>query len=146
MVAALLLVLLGTTAAQHKWNWSSFTQKVFRPPVERGPDDAVYKMLDAARDADVDGYLNCFTGGMRTRIEQVIKETSRSNFAKYLRNQNRRFTSVAVAVKDNADEQTARVRVEYVSASVMRCRTFICVVMARLGKSSRWLGRNRLRH
>lgn len=113
-VLSLTLILLAVAARQNRWEVRSRLQELFRPSSVPTPEDGVYKTLDAARAGDTDVYLDCFSGAMRSQIEQLIKETSRAKFARYLTNQNKRFTSVAVSMRDGPAPDNAHVRVEYV--------------------------------
>lgn len=113
-VLSLVLILAVVAARQNSVDPVSRIQGFFRPAQPQTPEDGVYKMLDAARAGDTDRYLDCFAGAMRTQIEQIIKETSRSKFTRYLRNQNKLFTSVAVTANENPVPENAHVRIEYV--------------------------------
>jgi hypothetical protein len=78
------------------------------------PEDAVYGMLDAARAGDTNTYVNTFAGSLQQQIEQVIKESGKAQFARYLTGQSSSFQSVALAVTDQPSDEEARLRVEYV--------------------------------
>jgi hypothetical protein len=110
----LAVTLLVVLAREKHWNFSLGTSSVFKAGGVETPEDAVYKMLDAARAGDTKTYLDCFSGELRLQLSQVIKETSTIQFAKYLVAQNSAFTGVAVSVTANPSPADARLRVEYV--------------------------------
>jgi hypothetical protein len=113
-VAALGAMLVFLVAKQKHWDLKQEAWAIFKPPPAETPEDGVYKMLDAARTGDTRTYLDCFTGDMHRQLLQVVKETSLTQFSKYLVTQNTAFTGVAVSVMQNPDPGSARVRVEYV--------------------------------
>lgn len=79
-----------------------------------GPVEAIYASMDAARSGDVKAYLACYTGGMRASLDQTLRESSESAFAKYLRESNAAIKGVAVNEPQASGEREASVRVEYV--------------------------------
>ena len=94
-----------------------------KPPA--GPVEAIYASMDAARAGDIKAYLACYTGGMRASLDQTLRESSASAFAKYLRETNSAIKGVAVSEPQTSSEREATVRVEYVyqdrnEAQVMR--------------------------
>jgi hypothetical protein len=79
-----------------------------------GPEDAIYRMLDAARAGDTKAYLDSFAGAIHDQLVQVEKENSEPKFAAYLKSQNLAFQAVAVSIADRPSDSEAQVRVEYV--------------------------------
>ena len=60
-------------------------------PLEKAPpspQDAVYAMLDAARDGNVRAYLSHFTGPMTALLDQSLAENGETKFAEYLKRTN----------------------------------------------------------
>jgi hypothetical protein len=107
--AVLAITLLAVLAREKHWD-------LFKAARAQTPEDGVYQMLDAARAGDTKAYLDCFSGEMRAQLAQAIKETSATQFSKYLLAQNSAFTGVALSVTENPTPNDARVRVEYVYA------------------------------
>jgi hypothetical protein len=86
--------------------------------------DAVYGMLDAARAGDTKQYVDTFGGPLRQQIQQVMRESGKSQFATYLSTQSGAFQSVAVSVTDQPSDAEARLRVEYVYTNRNEVQTF----------------------
>lgn len=120
-IAQLLTILslaaaLSAAVARHNgWNmpnWSTFRS---RQPTEVTPQDAVYAMLEAARNGDVNKYLAAYAGSMETALRQSISESSRAAFQKYLQDTNAALKGVAVmAPEGDGDGRDVKIRVEYV--------------------------------
>ena len=82
-------------------------------PVE--PRDVIYAMLDAARDGEVDDYLDCYAGQMERTLRQSLEEMGSERFAQFLMERNEDIKGIAMnAPKESGDQ--AEVRVEYVYA------------------------------
>jgi hypothetical protein len=113
-LAVLALTLLLVLAREKHWEFRRVAASVLKPPRLETPQDALYKMLDAARAGDTKAYLDCFTGELRQNLSQVIKEKSARDFSKFLTAQNSAFTGVAVSVIENPDIANTRLRVEYI--------------------------------
>src|SRR5579863_5099976 len=94
LTVLILAAALGFAVARQKgwgisgWNRLGATMSTFRPTLEPTPQDAVYAMLDAARDGDVKKYLASYTGAMETALRQSIAESSDVAFRKYLQDTN----------------------------------------------------------
>jgi hypothetical protein len=97
-----------------------------------GPEDTIYRMLDAARAGDTKAYLDTFSETMREQLLQSMKENVNSNFAAYLKSQNAALQGVAVSATDRPNENEAQVRVEYVYSNRNEVQTVY------LRKDSRW--------
>ena len=52
------------------------------------PTDTINRMMDAARDGDVDTYIECFGGQMKKTLQQSVAEMTASGFARYLMKNN----------------------------------------------------------
>ncbi len=78
------------------------------------PQDAVYRMLDAARAGDVNAYVACYSGQMETSLRRSIGETTEAGFAKYLKDSNAAIKGVAIAEPQLLSEREVKLRVEYV--------------------------------
>jgi hypothetical protein len=96
------------------WRTSAASMSGSRP-AETTPQDAIYRMLDAARDGDVQKYLAAYTGSMETALRQSIAESSDAAFRKYLQDTNAELKGVAVVTPEAAPgDREVKVRVEYV--------------------------------
>lgn len=100
--------------------------------IPAGPEDVIYKMMDAARAGDTKAYLDTFSGEMRDQLLLVVKENSDSDFAAYLKSQNAAIQGVAVTLMDRASDTEAQVRVEYVYSNRNEVQTVY------LRKDPRW--------
>jgi len=112
----LAITLLVVLAREKHWDFRRSAASLFQGARVQTPEDGVYKMLDAARTGDTQAYLDCFSGEMRMQLAEAIKETSATQFSKYLVAQNSAFTGVAVSVAENPTPNNVRLRVEYVYA------------------------------
>jgi predicted transcriptional regulator len=70
-----------------------FKRSPAAPPPK--PQDAVYRMLDAARDGDVKKYLTAYTGQMEASLKQAVAESGEAAFARYLKDSNAAIKGVA---------------------------------------------------
>ncbi len=80
------------------------------------PADAVYRMVDAARQGDVRAYLNCYTDRMEADLQKLLAEKTESGFAEYLKISNTPVKGVAVAEPEFPSSEEARLAVEFVYA------------------------------
>ena len=78
------------------------------------PQDAIYSMLDAAREGDVKKYLSFYTGQMEGSLKQTIAESGEPSFAKYLRESNASVKGIAINEPQPLTDREVKVRVEYV--------------------------------
>jgi hypothetical protein len=79
---------------------------------ETTPQDAIYAMLDAAREGDVGRYLASYTGQMETSLKQAIADSP--DFSKYLKESNATIKGVAIAEPQQISDREVKARVEYV--------------------------------
>ena len=118
-VLTLAAALGAAVARQNGWKiptWS-LNRNLSAPqrPAEATPQDAIYAMLDGARDGDVKKYLAAYTGSMETALRQSISESSEAAFRKYLQDTNAALKGVAVMAPDAAPgDREVKVRIEYV--------------------------------
>ena len=118
VVTVAVLAVAFALAVGRKYNWRVADMKPAAGGAARRaeplPQDAVYGMLDAARQGDVKGYLACYTGQMSASLAQSVAETGAERFAKYLRESNAAIKGVAVAEPRILTDREVKVRVEYV--------------------------------
>ena len=122
-----MLVLLSLVFLRvHNWrvppNVTDFLSR--SQPRTQTPEDTVYGMLDAARAGDTTLYVDTFSGPLQQQIQQVIRESGKTQFAAYLTAQSSSFQSVALSVEDQPSDVEARLRVEYVYANRNEVQTF----------------------
>jgi hypothetical protein len=79
---------------------------------EAKPQDAIYAMLDAARNGDVARYLASYTGPMAESLARAKSESP--DFAKYLRDSNAGIKGIAVMEPQPQPDGQVELRVEYV--------------------------------
>jgi hypothetical protein len=121
---ALLLGLIFLRA--HGWKLPTDVTSIFSRsrPTPATPEDAVYGMLDAARAGDTTVYVNTFSGPLQQQIQQVIRESSKTQFSAYLTGQSSSFQSVALSVTDQPSDVEARLRVEYIYSNRNEVQTY----------------------
>lgn len=108
-VAILALVAGGVAWRQSGWRLPGRT-----PPRGSTPEDAIYAMLEAARQGDVAAYVGHFTGALQTSIRQAIAESGEEGFARYLRESNAPIKGIAITAPERLSENAVKARVEYV--------------------------------
>lgn len=79
---------------------------------EQTPQDAIYAMLDAAREGNVNRYLASYTGQMQGSLKHAAAESP--DFGKYLKDSNATIKGVAIQDPQPASEGEVKARVEYV--------------------------------
>lgn len=103
------LVAVAAAVLGRQWGWSPS-----RPPAGRTPQDAVYSMLDAAREGDVGAYLDSYSGRLRAELEQGVREQGKRQFGEYLRTANAAIKGIAINEPEPMPEGRVKARVEYV--------------------------------
>ncbi len=81
---------------------------------EQTPQDAIYAMLDAAREGDVEAYISHYAGQIRATLEQAIEEQGEDGFARYLRESNAPIKGIAITEPEKIAPDEVKARVEYV--------------------------------
>ena len=71
MMAAVLVVLA--------WNPAS------APGPAEGCEQCVRRVFESGSQGDVDGYLEQFTGGLRSRLDEEVRQRGRAGFARHLK-------------------------------------------------------------
>jgi hypothetical protein len=112
MAAALALVVFRNTGR----SLAEATAAAVQPKADPTPQEAIYAMLDAARDGDVAAYLNAYTGQMASSLRQSIAEQGEPAFRQYLLNANAPIKGIALADPQPLTDAEVRVRVEFVYA------------------------------
>jgi len=106
---AVLAAALGGIAV-YRSGWTFSPPQIASPK----PQDAVYAMLDAAREGDVRKYLSAYTGQMEVSLKQAIAESGEAAFAKYLKDSNAAIKGVAIMEPQPLTEREVKLKVEYV--------------------------------
>jgi hypothetical protein len=118
LTAGTLTVALGLVAAKNQgWtlagaHFSAIGQLL--QPKTIAPDDAIYRMLDAAKAADVNAYLDSYGGHMQELLKQSAAESGNGGFEKYLKTSNAAIQGVALTPPETVSGSQVKVRVEYV--------------------------------
>lgn len=112
VIAAAAILVIGRQAG---WQLPSAARTVSPAPAggER-PQDAIYRMLDAAGRGDAGAYIDCYSGAMRRRLEQTRDEMTAAGFTRYLVDNNKQVKGVAIADPDMLSGSEVEVRVEFV--------------------------------
>jgi hypothetical protein len=85
-----------------------------QPKLDPSPQDAIYAMLDAARDGNVAAYLGAFSGQMEISLRQSAAEQGDAAFANYLKDANAPVKGIAIMEPQPVTDGEVRVKVEYV--------------------------------
>jgi hypothetical protein len=110
VTVVVLVVALGVVFARKDDLRPSLTGLTRR--TEQSPQDAIYAMLDAARNGDVKKYVASYSGQIAQSLERARNESH--DFAAYLRDSNAALKGVAVMDPQPQSEREVKVRVEYV--------------------------------
>ena len=94
-----------------------------RASKEVEPRDAIYAMLDAARDGNVEEYLECYTDQLERTLRQSREEMGSERFAAFLRERNEDIKGIAMNSPEGAGDEV-EVRVEYVYADRNEAQEF----------------------
>jgi len=78
------------------------------------PEDVIWHMLDAAREGDVDAYLDCFDGALKSNLQRTAAEMGEAQFSQYLKRLNGEMTGIAVSDFEQVSQNEATLRVEFV--------------------------------
>jgi ABC-type long-subunit fatty acid transport system fused permease/ATPase subunit len=127
LTAALLALLLGLIFLRtHGWRLPANVSTLFSRSraTAATPEDTVYRMLDAARAGNTAVYVDAFSGPLQQQIQQVVRESGKTQFATYLTGQSSSFQSVALSVTDQPSDLEARLRVEYVYSNRNEVQTY----------------------
>lgn len=76
------------------------------------PEDPVWAMFQAAKDGNVQAYLNCFGHELRNRLDRDVQEMKLAKFAAYLKQGSQDVLGIAVSDVEKLREEEARMRVE----------------------------------
>jgi hypothetical protein len=110
-------LLAGVTAIviARKADWKlPAARTIAQGEAQATPQDAIYNMLDAAREGAVGKYLSAYTGQMERSLKQAIAESSEEKFANYLRQSNAPIKGIAITEPQPLTDREMKVRVEYV--------------------------------
>ena len=110
IITAMLILgaILFFTQRERITNWSA-TNKTLATP-----EDVIWLMSDAAREADVKSYLDCFSGELRQKLAKTSTEMGEARFGQYLKKLNEEVTGIAVSDLEQKDQRSASLRVEFV--------------------------------
>ena len=107
LTLAVLVLAVGVVAVRQT-SW-------LRPaPKVQTAQDAIYRMLDAAKAGDASGYLECYTGQMQAALRQSLVEMTGPGLAEYLRKSNAAIKGVAIQEPRMLTDREVKVRVEYI--------------------------------
>ncbi|MEZ5355133.1 MAG: hypothetical protein R2762_21070 [Bryobacteraceae bacterium] len=115
-----LMIAVGAFVAAKQSGWTPSTGKVAdllpaaQPKQDPTPQDAIYAMLDAAREGNVPRYLSHYTGQMEASLRQAVAEQGESAFGKYLAETNAPIKGIAINEPQVLTDREVKARVEYV--------------------------------
>lgn len=78
------------------------------------PEDVIWRMSDAAREGNVNAYLDCFDGALKNKLQRTVVEMGEAQFSQYLKRLNGEMTGIAVSDFEQTSENEATLRVEFV--------------------------------
>ena len=102
-------------AAAALW-WARERQAPAADAPANEPQSVVWRMVDASKARDVPGYLECFAGDLRTRLDATAKQLGEGGFADYLAKRVAELKGVALYDVEREADGRAWVTVEYVFA------------------------------
>ena len=85
-----------------------------QPKGEPSPQDAVYAMLDAAREGRVKEYLKFYSGQMLVSLQQAVQEQGEAAFGQYLRDSNAPVKGIAIDEPQLLTDREAKAKVTFV--------------------------------
>lgn len=92
----------------------AYRQRKPAPASDNTPESAVWRMLDAARAADPEQYLACYTGEMERLLRRNYQEMGAAGFREYLARTHSPVKGVAVSPPQMTSSTEGRIAVEYV--------------------------------
>ena len=92
----------------------AYKQRASAPAEDNTPESAIWRMVDASRAADLEPYLQCYTGEMERLLRRNLQEMGAARFREYLANTHRQVKGVAVSPPQMASPSEGRISVEYV--------------------------------
>jgi hypothetical protein len=103
------------TVVGRKTGWKlPIVRTVRATPSEATPQDAIYAMLDAAREGNARKFIGSYSGQMAQSLEQTMRESTESGFAKYLKDSNAAVKGIAITEPQVLTDREVKARVEYV--------------------------------
>lgn len=82
-----------------------------------------------SREGRVKEYLDCFTGGLRAKLEQARDQMKPGEFADILRRRSAPVRGLAISDQTQVDGETMRLRVEWIFEDRSEIQTFtLCKV------------------
>jgi len=92
----------------------AYRQRAAAPAEDNTPESAIWRMLDASREADPERYLNCYTGELEQQLRQNFREMGGEKFRQYLASTHRQIKGIAVFPPQMTSSAERRLPVEYV--------------------------------
>ncbi|MFN0122910.1 MAG: hypothetical protein ACKV2V_20615 [Blastocatellia bacterium] len=90
-----------------------FVRLLPTPPTAASPEEVIWQMTNAAREGNVQAYLNCYSGAVRQNLEKTATEMGEQKFSDYLKQLNNEVTGIAVSDLEQSNG-TASLKVEFV--------------------------------
>ena len=84
------------------------------PSADASPAGCVRAMAQYSSEGRAREYLDCFTGQLRTELEQTASQMKPEDFANLLRSRSAVVRGIAISDQAQTDENTARLKVEWV--------------------------------
>jgi hypothetical protein len=84
------------------------------PEPEATPQDTVYAVFEAAREGNVQRYLDGYAGQMAADLRQAVAEKGEDGFAAYLKGLNVPIRGIAITEPQAVSDREVKARVEFV--------------------------------
>lgn len=75
-------------------------------------ESVVWRMFETARQGDVEGYLDCFTGALSSKLSRTCEEMGRREFKQYLLRLGEPILGIALSDRERVKKGVWRMRVE----------------------------------
>jgi len=85
-----------------------------KSPAETTPAGRVHAMARHSSEGKVNEYIDCFTGQLRADLEQTRDQMKPEAFAELLRRRSAPVRGIAISEQTQPDENTARMKVEWI--------------------------------
>lgn len=115
IITSVILAVVMIAIAGRRVGWKLPMARTLQAvPPEATPQDAIYTMLDAARDGNVKKFIASYSGQMAQSLNQTVRETTESGFATYLKQSNAAVKGIAITEPQVLTDREVKARVEYV--------------------------------
>ncbi len=105
------------------WWTTSYSSK--SEPQNPLPDTAVWRLVQACREGDVAGYLDCFEASLQQKVERLVQEQGSERFRRYLKQLVAPVKGIVTFAPQRDAEGNWRVVTEFVFADRTEQQVFL---------------------